>query len=136
MPLPAAYALAAGQPLIALDNSFGAKYNKRKGDTMSGTYAVQDQFADGEVDLKKLYRLIGKEQKTAIETLVGLCASNDENIKMKAAKALLDLSVELGTKINAEQLQRLVASHRLGVGQQRLTEISGPTYDFDTIQEV
>jgi hypothetical protein len=100
------------------------------------TYAVQNQFADGEVDLKKLYKLVSKEQKIAIETLVKLCGSADENIKMKSAKALLDLSVELGTKINAEQLQRLVASHRLGVGQQRLTELSGPTYDFDTIQEV
>lgn len=107
---------------------------------MSTYVAVASTFADGDVDLKKLYRELSKKQKVAIKALETLMlTAEDEKVRLGAAKAIIESCADLGNKINADQLTRLIATAKLSAssGQGRLVEeTKRPLVDFTTIREV
>ncbi len=97
-------------------------------------------FLTTSIDLKRLLRDVSKQAKPAVEALVALLASTDEKIKLSAAKALLELNVNVASAINDDNLKRLIAEVRLNPsGQRRLVgpeEKDAPLVDFSTIREV
>ena len=107
---------------------------------MSTYNAVQTSFADGEVDLKKLYKELTKKQKAAVDALEKLLTREgvDDKIVLGAAKSLIELAADVENKINTDQLNRLIASVKLGNGNQgRLVEEKQrPLVDFTTIREI
>lgn len=96
-------------------------------------------FLTQSIDLKRLLKDVSKQSKPAVDALVKLLASQDEKIRLSAAKALLDLQVSVAKEINADQMQRLVAELKLSGGSKRLVEVeedNRPLVDFTTIREV
>lgn len=99
---------------------------------------VQSFLTTG-IDLKRLLKDVAKTSKDAVQALVTLLASKDEKIVLTAAKALLELHVNVADKINADQLQRLIAEVKLNPsGTRKLTAVDDdrPLVDFSTIREV
>lgn len=95
-------------------------------------------FLSGGVDLKRLLRDVAKQSKPAVEALVELLKSQDERIKLTAAKALLELNVNVASTINDDQLKRLIAETKLGQGTKQLLDVDAgyPVVNFSQIQEV
>lgn len=100
---------------------------------------VQSFLTTG-IDLKRLLRDVSKQAKPAVEALVNLLASKDEKIKLAAAKALLELNVNVASAINDDNLKRLIAEVRLNPsGTRRLVasdDKTTPLVDFGTVREV
>lgn len=99
-------------------------------------------FLTNGIDLKRLLRDVSKQTRAAIDALTGLLSSNDEKIRLGAAKALLDLQVTVAKEISVDQMQRLIAEVKLNAGSRRLLgsgedeDTSRPLVDFTTIQKV
>lgn len=100
---------------------------------------VQSFLTTG-IDLKRLLRDVARQSKNAVEALVKLLDSKDEKIQLTAAKALLELQVNVADKINSDQLNRLIAEMKLnGAGTKRLVNAeqeNRPLVDFSTIREI
>lgn len=100
---------------------------------------VQSFLSTG-VDLKRLLRDVSKQSKSAVEALAGLLTNQDPKIQLAAAKALLDLNVNVASAINDDNLKRLIAEVRLNPsGTRRLVaadEDNSPLVDFSTIRSV
>lgn len=98
---------------------------------------VQSFLSTG-IDLKRLLRDVAKQSRPAVEALVNLLASEDERIKLSAAKALLELNISVATAINDDALKRLIAETKIGNGPKRLMDVdsNAPLVDFATIREV
>lgn len=105
----------------------------------SETQVVEVQsFLSGGVDLKRLLREVAKQTRPAVEALVQLLGSKDEKVKLMAAKALLELNINVATAISDDQLKRLIAETKIGNGPKRLVDANSniPLVDFTTIREV
>ena len=101
--------------------------------------AVEVQsFVSTGIDLKRLLKDVAKQSRPAVEALVGLLASQDEKIKLAAAKALLELNISVATAINDDQLKRLIAETKIGNGAKRLMDVdaNAPLVNFEEIREV
>jgi hypothetical protein len=98
---------------------------------------VQSFLSTG-LDLKRLLKEVAKQQRPAVEALVKLLASQDERIKLAAAKALLELNISVASAINDDQLKRLIAETKIGNGAKRLVDVDTgyPRVDFGTIRQV
>lgn len=98
---------------------------------------VQSFLTSG-IDLKRLLRDVSKQQKPAVEALASLLTNNDPKIKLAAAKALLELNINVATAINDDNLKRLIAEVKLNPsGTRRLVasdEDTTPLVDFSTIR--
>lgn len=98
---------------------------------------VQSFLSSG-IDLKRLLRDVAKQSRPAVEALVELLGSKDEKVKLAAAKALLELNINVATAINDDQLKRLIAETKIGNGPKRLVEAdsNAPLVNFEDIREV
>jgi HEAT repeat protein len=98
---------------------------------------VQSFLSTG-IDLKRLLRDVAKQSRPAVEALVELLKSQDEKIKLAAAKALLELNINVATAINDDALKRLIAETKIGNGPKRLMDVDsdGPLVNFHEIREV
>ena len=97
-------------------------------------------FLTGAIDLGRLLRDLKRQQAPAVQALVKLLDSKDEKIRLTAAKALLELSVQVAKEINSDALNRMIAEVKLtGRSSKRLVEVeddSKPLVDFTQIREV
>lgn len=93
-----------------------------------------------EESLKGVFRDTKRVSKDAIDALVGLLTSTDQKIKLAAAKALLEIHVEVASKISDDNLRRLIAQSRENPNKKLLgneeDEDSRPLVDFSTIRKV
>lgn len=99
---------------------------------------VQSFLTTG-IDLKRLLRDVSKQSRNAVEALAKLLTSQDEKIKLAAAKALLELNVNVAAAINDDNLKRLIAEVKLNPsGTRRLVaaDDNTPLVDFSTIRSV
>lgn len=98
---------------------------------------VQSFLSSG-IDLKRLLRDVARQSRPAVDALVELLASKDAKIKLAAAKALLELNINVATAINDDQLKRLIAETKIGNGPKRLVDAdsNAPLVNFDVIREV
>lgn len=115
--------------------------------TTSATIMVvkpEPSFLDDTVDLKKLLKALTKPSAKAIETLVKLLESKDERTQLTAAKALIEMQVQVADKISADQMQRLIAQVKLKqpsgtlvpLGTEGGTQKQRPLVDFGNIREI
>lgn len=100
-------------------------------------YEVKNQsFLADNVDLKRLLSAVKKTQKKTIQTLLTLCSSTDETIRLKAASKLLELQVEVAKEISADQMKRLIAEIKVNPSNTPLVpteEDKRPRVAFDEI---
>lgn len=99
-------------------------------------------FLDNKIDLKTLHLALKRESKIALDAFVKILTNEkaSDDMKFKAAKALLELQVAVAAEINKDQLQRLIAEAKLPPGRTALSKVSdeddAPMVDFDNIREV
>ena len=103
------------------------------------TYEPQKpSFLATSVDLKKLLKATSKEQKTAVDTLVRLCASTDEAVALKAARSLIEFQIQAAKEISDDQLKRLIAEMKVANNPQTLAPVRDNKVEvvFDRLIEV
>lgn len=103
-------------------------------------------FLTNSVEFKKLKRELGKLSKSALDVLENLLASEDEKMRYQAAKAILDLDVQVTKEINQDQMSRMIAELKLNrQPQMKLVQTSQqdeedkpkrPVVDFATIRSI
>ena len=91
------------------------------------------------INLERFYGALSSTQKTSIETLKQLCSSEDDNIRLSAAKTLLRLNIDLADRINQQNLNVLVNSKKGNFGQlsddgEERNNTDTPLVDFVTIR--
>lgn len=84
-----------------------------------------------------LLKLLTRESQDAVNTLSKLMGSQDEKIKLEAAKAVIKFQQDLANDINTDDLQRLISQVKYGGPQQLdVEEDDTPSLDFSTVQPV
>lgn len=77
----------------------------------------KQSFLKDEIKLKKLQKKLNKESEEALEVLVLLMnTTEDQKLKAQCARDILNFTVSVNKEINTDQIQRLVAEYRLGNG--------------------
>ena len=79
-----------------------------------------------------LLKLLSKESADAVDTLNKLLKSEDDKVKLGAAKAIIELQRDLANDINTDDLQRLIANVKYN-GPGELEEDDTPQINFTDI---
>ena len=87
-------------------------------------------------NLTKLLRSLTKESESAIETLVELLKSEDERIRLMAAKELIAMQVAVSSEIDRDQIQRLIANARMGGSKPLGVDGAYPSVNFEDIIQI
>lgn len=93
-------------------------------------------------DLNPLLLALKRASKEAVATLVKVMEDDKADLKTKvaAAKAILEMQVDVASKLNQDSIARLVAEIKLNRGIQNTTQLtedtSGPIVNFSDIRQV
>lgn len=95
-------------------------------------------FLSSSIDLKRLLRDVSRQSRGAVDALVGLLSSQDEKVRLAAAKTLLELNVNVASAINEDALKRLIAETKLNSSSKKLVDSDSdvPLVDFGTVRTV
>jgi hypothetical protein len=102
--------------------------------------ATEPSFVLDSIDLKQLQSNLKRVSKAAVDVLIKCLESEDEKMRMQAAKMLLEFQITVAKEISADQMSRLIAEVKLSRNPQgRIAEgdkPQAPLVDFDNIREV
>lgn len=102
-------------------------------------------FLKDELQLKKLLKSLDKASKTAVDALLLIMeTTNDDKLKAACAKDLLAFYIETSKAQNADKMQRMIAEIRLNRQQPNTLVPLGdddkarkkPLVDFHNIQNI